>query len=225
MPHRPTMDIDLLGFGSNELGYLTNVFKDICIISADDGIVFDEKSVTANTIKKEGAYTGARIELFAELSKARIKIQVDIGYGDVVTPGPIDSNYPVLLGELPAPKIRTYPVYTVIAEKLHAIVLLGIANSRLKDYLDLYILLKNEEIDEETLLDAITSTFAKRGISVPESPPIGLTDEYSQDRSRQAMWNSFLNKNEVDPKPLPEVVTSIKKYIQPIFSKASKISK
>ncbi len=221
MPHRPTMDIDLLGFGNNELDYLTGVFKEICLISADDGIIFDEKSVAADTIKKEGGYTGARIELFAELSKARIKIQVDIGYGDVVTPGPIDSNYPVLISDLPPPKIRTYPIYTVIAEKLHAIALLGMANSRLKDYLDLYVLLKNEDLDEKTLVDAIISTLTQRGMAVPENLPIGLTSEYSQDGSRQAMWNSFLNKNEVELRPLPEVVSSIGDFIQPIFVIAS----
>ncbi|KTD61864.1 nucleotidyl transferase AbiEii/AbiGii toxin family protein [Legionella spiritensis] len=221
MPHRPTLDIDLLGFGNNELDYLTGVFKEICIISAADGIIFDEKSVSANTIKKEGGYTGARIELFAELSKARIKIQIDIGYGDVVTPGPIDLNYPVLISDLPPPKIRTYPIYTVIAEKLHAIALLGMANSRLKDYLDLYVLLKNEELDEETVIDAIISTFTQRGMTIPKNLPIGLTSEYSQDGSRQAMWNSFLNKNEVELKPLPEAVSSIGDYIQPILVKAS----
>jgi predicted nucleotidyltransferase component of viral defense system len=221
MPHRSTMDIDLLGFGNNELDYLTSVFKEICLISADDGIVFDEGSVSADTIKKEGGYTGAKIELFAELSKARIKIQVDIGYGDVVTPSPIDSSYPVLISDLPPPKIRTYPIYTVIAEKLHAITLLGMANSRLKDYLDLYVLLKNEKLDGERLLDAITSTFIRREMPLPKNMPIGLSSEYSQDETRQAMWRSFLNKNELEFISLPEVVTSIRDYALPIIDKAS----
>jgi hypothetical protein len=107
MPHRPTKDIDLLGFGNHELDYLTSVFKEICLVSADDGIVFDESSISAEPIKKEDGYKGTRIELFAELSRARIKIQIDIGFGDAVTPGPIDANYPVLLNDLPSPKIRT----------------------------------------------------------------------------------------------------------------------
>lgn len=209
MPHRPTMDIDLLGSGNNELDYLTGVFKEICLISANDGIIFDEKSVTADTIKKEGGYTGARIELFAELAKARIKIQVDIGFGDVVTPGPIDSDYPVLLSGLPPPKIHAYPIYTVIAEKLHAIALLGMANSRLKDYLDLYVLLKNEDLDEKILGDAINSTFSQRKMALPQTLPIGLTSEYSHDTSRQAMWRSFLNKNEIEFISLSDVVELI----------------
>ena len=139
MPHRPTKDIDLLGFGDNDLAYIKQTFSKICRISADDGISFLSESVTVDPIKKDGGYTGARVELFGELAKAKIKIQIDIGYGDAVTPGPIDAHYPVLLSDLPAPKIRTYPIYTVIAEKLHAIALLGMANSRLKDYLDLYV--------------------------------------------------------------------------------------
>jgi hypothetical protein len=221
MPHRSTKDIDLLGFGNHELDYLTGVFKEICLISADDGIVFDDSSITATPIKKEDGYKGARIELFANLSKACIKIQVDVGYGDVVTPDPIDANYPVLISDLPQPQIRTYPIYTVIAEKLHAIVLLGIANSRLKDYLDLYILLKNEELDKKILLDAIASTFARRDMPLPKVTPVGLTTEYSEDASRQAMWRSFLNKNELEFISLPEVVTSISEFVLPIIIKTS----
>lgn len=221
MPHRSTKDIDLLGFGNHELDYLTGVFKEICLISADDGIVFDDSSITATPIKKEDGYKGARIELFANLSKACIKIQVDVGYGDVVTPDPIDANYPVLISDLPQPQIRTYPIYTVIAEKLHAIVLLGIANSRLKDYLDLYILLKNEELDKKILLDAIASTFVRRDMPLPKVTPVGLTTEYSEDGSRQAMWRSFLNKNELEFISLPEVVTSISEFVLPIIIKTS----
>ncbi|MDF1758584.1 MAG: nucleotidyl transferase AbiEii/AbiGii toxin family protein [Legionellaceae bacterium] len=186
---------------ADELDYLTSVFKEICLVSADDGIVFDESSISAEPIKKEDGYKGTRIELFAELSRARIKIQIDIGFGDAVTPGPIDANYPVLLNDLPSPKIRTYPIYTVIAEKYHAIALLGMANSRLKDYFDLYVLLKNEELDEKILLGAIASTFARREMALPKDTPVGLTPEYSQDASRQTMWRSFLNKNEFESAP------------------------
>jgi len=219
MPHRPTMDIDLLGFGNNELDFLVNIFKDICSITADDGIIFDAESVSAETIKKEAGYTGARIQLFAKLSKAKIRIQVDIGFGDVVTPSPVNSNYPVLISDLPAPKVLTYPIYTVIAEKLHAIALLGMANSRLKDYLDLYVLLKAEKLNKKILLNAITSTFKQRGISLPKTIPTGLISEYSQDSSRQAMWLSFIKKNELEFVSLPEVVVSLKNYLIPIILK------
>ncbi len=217
MPHRPTKDIDLLGFGDNDLAYIKQTFSNICRISADDGISFLSESVAVDTIKKDGAYTGARVELFGELAKAKIKIQIDIGYGDAVTPGPIEAHYPVLLNDHPAPKIRTYPIYTVIAEKLHAIALLGMANSRLKDYLDLYVLLSNEQIDNQVLAKAIQATFTRRGMALPEELPIGLTDEFANDPSRESMWNAFLRKNELDQKPLTEVIAVIRNLIQTPF--------
>lgn len=214
MPHRPTKDIDLLGFGDNDLAYIKQTFSKICSISADDGISFLSESVTVDTIKKDGGYTGARVELFGELAKAKIKIQIDIGYGDAVTPGPIDTHYPVLLNDLPAPKIRTYPIYTVIAEKLHAIALLGMANSRLKDYLDLYVLLSNEQLDNQVLAQAIQATFTRRGMTVLEELPIGLTDEFANDPTRESMWKAFLRKNELEQKPLTEVINAIRSLVQ-----------
>ncbi|AMQ28670.1 TPA: nucleotidyl transferase AbiEii/AbiGii toxin family protein [Legionella pneumophila] len=220
MPHRPTKDIDLLGFGDNDLAYIKQTFSKICSIFADDGISFLSESVTVDTIKKDGGYTGARVELFGELAKAKIKIQIDIGYGDAVTPGPIDAHYPVLLSDLPAPKIRTYPIYTVIAEKLHAIALLGMANGRLKDYLDLYVLLGNEQIDNQILAKAIQATFNRRGMDLPEALPIGLTDEFANDPSRESMWKAFLRKNELEQKPLTEVIAVIRNLIQVPYSLA-----
>jgi hypothetical protein len=220
MPHRPTKDIDLLGFGDNDLAYIKQTFSKICRTSADDGISFLSESVTVDTIKKDGGYTGARVELFGELAKAKIKIQIDIGYGDAVTPGPVDAHYPVLLSDLPAPKIRTYPIYTVIAEKLHAIALLGMANSRLKDYLDLYVLLNNEQLDNQVLAKAIHVTFTRRGMTLPEALPIGLTDEFANDPTRESMWRAFLRKNELEQKSLTEVIAVIRRLIQTPFSLA-----
>ncbi|MCW8451802.1 nucleotidyl transferase AbiEii/AbiGii toxin family protein [Legionella quinlivanii] len=143
-----------------------------------------------------------------------------MGYGDAVTPGPIEAHYPVLFSELPAPKIRTYPIYTVIAEKLHAIALLGMANSRLKDYLDLYVLLSSERIDTQVLANAIKATFTCRGMALPEALPIGLTNEYANDPSRDLMWKAFLRKNEIEHKPLTEVIAVIRNLIQMPFSLA-----
>ncbi|HAT7943152.1 TPA: nucleotidyl transferase AbiEii/AbiGii toxin family protein [Legionella pneumophila] len=220
MPHRPTKDIDLLGFGDNDMAYIKQTFSKICSISADDGISFLSESVTVDTIKKDGGYTGARVELFGELAKAKIKIQIDIGYSDAVTPGPIDAHYPVLLSDLPAPKIRTYPIYTVIAEKLHAIAFLGMANSRLKDYLDLYVLLNNEQLDNQILAKAIQATFNRRGMTLPEALPIGLTDEFANDPTRESMWKAFLRKNELEQKSLTEVIVVIRNLILMPFALA-----
>lgn len=134
MPHRTTRDADLLGFGSSELDAVAQTFREIAAVAVDDGMAFDPASVTVEEIRKEAGYGGVRVVIAGELAKARCKTQIDVGFGDAVTPGPVDSVYPVLLDDLPAPRLRTYPTYTVVAEKLHAIALLGMTNSRLKDY-------------------------------------------------------------------------------------------
>jgi hypothetical protein len=121
-------------------------------------------------------------------------------------PAPVDSVYPVLLDDLPAPRLRAYPTYTVVAEKLHAIALLGMTNSRLKDYFDLSVLLERETLDTALLAKAIKATFERRGMAVPDELPIGLTDEFAHDASRQSLWLAFLKKNELAPEPLAAIV-------------------
>ena len=221
MPHRATRDIDLLGFGDNDLQVIQQIFSEICSIDVEDGLVFLSDTIVVSIIKKNTGYSGARVELFGELAKARVKIQVDIGYGDAVTPGPIEAVYPVLIEDFPAPKIRTYPVYTVISEKLHAIALLGMANSRLKDYLDLFVLLENEVLNQGTLARAIAATFARRGTVVTGQFPVGLTEQFSNDSSRQSIWHAFLNKNELEAIALPLVVLKLQNHLrQPLIESA-----
>lgn len=155
MPHRATRDADLLGFGASDLDSVAQTFRDIAAVAADDGIAFDPASVAVEEIRKEAGYGGVRVIVAGELAKARCKTQIDVGFGDAVTPAPVDAVYPVLLDHLPAPRIRAYPTYTVIAEKLHAIALLGMANSRLKDYFDLSVLLERETLNPDVLVKAI----------------------------------------------------------------------
>lgn len=163
MPHRATRDADLLGFGASDLESVAQVFREIAAISVNDGIVFDPASVATEEIRKEAGYGGVRVTIAGELAKARCKTQIDVGFGDAVTPGPVDSVYPVLLNDLPAPRLRVYPTYTVVAEKLHAIALLGMTNSRVKDYFDLSVLLERETLDADLLAQAIKATFERRG--------------------------------------------------------------
>jgi predicted nucleotidyltransferase component of viral defense system len=223
MPHRPTRDADLLGFGPSDLDSIAQTFRDIASIDVDDGMVFDPASVTAEEIRKEAGYAGARVLISGEIAKARCKTQIDIGFGDAVTPGPVDATYPVLISNLPAPRLRTYPVYTVVAEKLHAIALLGMTNSRLKDYLDLSILLDRETLDAETLAVAITATFIRRGMAIPTSLPVGLTDEFSSDATRQALWHAFLKKNELARQTLPDIVTNVRTALEPALIRAAEL--
>lgn len=215
MPRRHTRDADLLGFGPSDLETIGHTFRDIASIAVDDGIVFYPDSVTVEVIRKEAGYGGARVLIDAEIAKARCKTQIDIGFGDAVTPAPVAASYPVLLSEFPAPKLRTYPVYTVVAEKLHAIALLGMTNTRLKDYLDLHVLIKRETLDDALLAQAVAATFTRRGTPLSGTLPAGLSDEFAGDASRNAMWQSFLKKNELTAIPLMTVVNAIRERLLP----------
>jgi hypothetical protein len=224
MPHRPTRDADLLGFGPSDLESIAQTFRDISGVDVDDGIIFDPATVTVEEIRKDAGYAGARVLITGDLAKARCKTQIDIGFGDAVTPGPVHAVYPVLIEDLPAPRLRTYPVYTVISEKLHAIALLGMTNSRLKDYLDIWVLLGRETLNAHTLARAIAATFLRRGMPVPTALPIGLTDEFAIDSSRQAMWLAFLKKNQLAVTPLLDVITTLRAVLGPALVQAATIT-
>jgi len=215
MPHRATRDADLLGFGASDLASLVQTFRDIASVEVADGIHFDPLSVNAENIRKEAGYAGARVLISADIARARCKTQIDIGFGDAVTPAPVEAVYPVLIADLPAPRLHTYPVYTVIAEKLHAVALLGMTNSRLKDYLDVLILLERETLDADTLARAIAATFERRGMAVPVALPVGLTDEFANDLTRQALWQAFLKKNGLSAQSLPTTVAALRAVLGP----------
>ncbi len=206
IPHRPTRDADLLGYGADDIGSVETVFRDLCQIMVDDGIEFDAQSVKGTEIRKETGYGGVRIEMIAGLDGARITLQVDIGFGDVVTPGPELLNYPALLDDFPAPSLRAYPKYTVVAEKFQALCLLGMTNSRMKDYFDLWILLRDDDLDPAKLRQAIEATFARRQAPPLTGIPIGLTDGFGADSAKQAQWRAFLKKNKLEPLALSDVV-------------------
>jgi predicted nucleotidyltransferase component of viral defense system len=221
MPHRPTRDADLLGFGASDLATVQRTFQDIASIPVEDAIIFDAGSIAVQEIRKNAGYDGARVVISAELARARCKTQVDIGFGDAVTPGPVLATYPVLLSDMLAPRLRTYPTYTVVAEKLHAIALLGMANTRLKDYLDLSVLLSREVLDPDILNQAIAATFVRRGMAMPSQIPMGLTDEFAFDPTRQALWLAFLKKNQLPTVPLQEVVAQLRKKLWPAMSETA----
>ena len=216
IPHRPTRDADLLGFGPSDIASLEAVFRDICHLSVDDGIDFNPESVKGMEIRKEAGYGGVRIELRAKLDGARLALQVDIGFGDVITPGPESINYPVLLDELPAPRLRAYPKYTVVAEKFQALCVLGMANSRMKDYFDLWILLRENDLDPVQLRQAIKSTLARRQTSPLLNIPVGLSDAFAGDQTKQTQWRAFLNKNKLEVISLDDVIRMLRETFQRI---------
>jgi predicted nucleotidyltransferase component of viral defense system len=217
VPLRPTRDIDLLGFGLAELPHVIGVFDDLCQMSVEDGVVFLADSIKAAEIRKEANYAGIRVSMVALLGNARTAIQVDIGYGDAVTPAPETATYPVLLEDFPAPQLRVYPRYTVVAEKVETIATLGIANSRMKDYFDLWVLRQQGEFDSEVLRLAIAATFARRERPLPSQVPVGLSDAFAADLQKQRQWQAFLKKNQLEQTELAVVVQALRDWLHPLL--------
>lgn len=208
-PQRPTRDIDLLGFGPAGLEHLTTVFQEVCAEASDDGIEYDQASVRATEIRKDANYEGVRVTLLGTLDVARCAIQVDVGYGDAVTPAADSVIFPVVLEDMPRPTLRAYPVYTVVAEKYQAMASLGIANTRMKDYFDLWILARHATIDRSILGQAIQATCERRGTPVPVDTPLGLSAVFAADPAKQQQWKAFLSKNKLNAPELGEVVVVI----------------
>ena len=184
-PHRPTRDADLLGFGPDDIPTLVGVFRSISSIAVDDGIVLDPESVAGTEIRKDAGYGGVRIDLRATLDGARLALQIDIGFGDAVTPQAQLVTYPTFLADVPAPTLRAYPKATVVAEKLHAVTILGMTNSRMKDFFDLWVLLHDTTMDDADLQQAIEATFARRQTAIPGTLPTGLSDAFAQDAAKR----------------------------------------
>lgn len=189
-PHRATRDVDLLGFGDAAEDALLTTFREIMAVEVDDGMSFDLNGLRIEAIREEVEYGGSRLRTTAALAGARIPITVDIGFGDAVEPGVEDIDLPVLL-DMPSPHLRAYPPETVIAEKFHAMVVLGRANSRMKDYYDVWMLTSAFEIDPERLRRAITATFERRGTAIPAEVPDGLSDAFATDPGKQRQWTAF----------------------------------
>jgi predicted nucleotidyltransferase component of viral defense system len=192
-PHRPTQDLDLLGYGANDFDELERVFQEVALVPEEDGLVFLADTVKAERIREDQEYEGVRITLIAMLAGARIPMQVDVGFGDAVHPGPLEEVLPTLL-PMEAPRLRAYPRETVIAEKLQAIVLLGEANTRLKDYYDLWFLTTHYSFNGEVLATAIRSTFERRRTALPTGVPLGLTSSFSELPAKQTQWQAFLRR-------------------------------
>ena len=211
-PHRPTRDADLLGFGPADGERLHAVIAELCAIDSDDGLRFELGSIQIEPIREEAAYEGLRARLVAFLGGARCHVQWDVGFGDAVTPGPQDMDYPVMLDEFPPPRLRVYRRETVFAEKLEAIATLGIANSRMKDYFDLQALLREQAMAPATLAEAIRATFQRRGTAPPEGVPFGLTDAFATDAQKQSQWAAFLRRNRLAAPALDAVVAELRAF-------------
>lgn len=213
-PHRATRDVDLLGFGDPAHDALLCSFREVMAIEADDGVSFDLKGLRIEAIREKVEYGGSRLRTTATLAGARVPITVDIGFGDAVEPGVEDINLPVLL-DMPSPHLRAYPPETVIAEKLHAMVVLGMANSRMKDYYDIWMLTSTFELERKRLHRAIAATFERRSTVIPTEVPEGLSDAFATDPRKLRQWDAFV-RNLSGPAPqFRTVVTQLRDRLAP----------
>lgn len=216
--HRPTRDADFLSVGSSDPLRFETIFKDICVLPVvDDGLIFDPSSVTARQIKEGADYEGVRVSFLGYLEKARIPMQIDIGFGDAVTPPAAETAFPTIL-DGPAAVLLTYPRETVIAEKFEAMVKLGIANTRMKDFHDLYSLSRLFSFEGQLLSEAIVRTFERRKTQLPLTPPLAFTAEFFEDESKQRQWTAYNRKNKlyIESVPLKMVVGDIEQFLMPL---------
>lgn len=219
-PHRATKDLDLLGRAEPDIDRMVATFREITAIAfEEDGLAFDPAGITGSFIREEARYIGVRVMVPADLAGARVALQVDVGLGDAVVPPPEELALPSLLG-LPAASMRAYPKEAVVAEKLEALVILGMTNSRMKDYFDLDLLHRTYVFDDR-LVDAVRATFGRRATPIPVIVPIGLTDGFAADASKQVQWAAFLRKSGVTgASPIDDVVRRLHAWLWPVLERA-----
>lgn len=220
VPHRSTKDIDLSASGVKSPAKFERIFKEVCATesNSEDGLIFIQDSVSGEYIRSEHAYGGVRIRLTATLGDAKIPLQIDIGIGDIIVPKPEEIEYPSLLGMTTA-RIRAYHQETTIAEKFHAMVNLGIANSRMKDYYDIYYLTNEFSIDGKSLKSAIKATFQGRKTIFPQTIPLALSEDFYQNQDKQHQWYGFISKlgfyqTEIS---LEDVVNHLALFFKPVI--------
>jgi len=219
---RPTMDIDLAGRTSNELNHIAELMGAVCGMATEpDGIEFVPASIEVSRIKEDADYEGVRVRFHATLARARIPMQIDIGFGDVIVPAPSELEYPTLL-DFPAPLLYAYPRETVVAEKLEALTKLGLLNSRMKDYYDLALLSRMYPFNGEQLIAAISATFRHRGTRI-EAEPAGLTDAYYEDPARALQWRAFVRRSRFTEQPddLRQLVFEVRRFASPLLLAAA----
>ncbi len=214
---RPTRDADFLGHGDLSDEALIRLFQEVCCVPVDaDGMTYDPDSVAVTDIREDDPYGGTRVTLSGNLGAGRVRLQVDVGIGDVAEPPPEMLDYPVIL-DFPPPRLRAYRPETVVAEKLHAMVRLGAVNTRMKDFFDVYILSETHEFDRDPLERAIRATFERRETAWPASLPLALTPEFASEENRR-QWGAFLGRSGADaPEDLAEVVRRLAGFLGPVI--------
>ena len=221
MPHRPTRDLDLLRQGESDIQLLEAIFREVCgmVIDPPDGIIFHPDSVKGAVIREDAVYEGVRIIFKFALSGASDMVQVDIGVGDTVVPMPDQVEMPSMLGFSPI-RLQAYPKETVIAEKLEAMVALGIRNSRMKDFYDVWMLAQSFHFEGIRLCQSVAATFQRRRTEIPDLLPLALTAEFWQEPTKQTQWQAFLRRLRLDESShsLEHIITDLQIFLAPVLS-------
>lgn len=216
-PFRATGDLDLLGLGPLGERRVKAMIEELAALEVEaDGVTFETKQLRIEKMNVQDEYKGVRLSFLARMGNVRIPMKIDVGFGDVITPAPVDLNYPTLL-DLPVPRVRAYPVETVIAEKFQAMVELGIRNSRMKDFFDLWAIALMLEVDGSALAAAIRATFAQRDTDPPQARPLALTEEFTDEPSKLTQWAAFTRRmtTTLTPTALRETVEVVASLVMP----------
>jgi predicted nucleotidyltransferase component of viral defense system len=215
--YRPTRDLDLLGTGEPTETAIDAAIRDIATTpTEDDGVSFDLSSLQVDPIREDNRYGGIRAIMQAHLAEARIHVQIDIGFGDAITPAALDLDFPTLLVNMPSPNVLAYPTETIVAEKVEAMVDLGRSNSRIKDFTDLGMAARRVPFDGDVLVAAIRATFRRRQTPVPDGEIIALSDEFLQDERALANWKAFAARNQLRGfESLAQVVAELRPFLLP----------
>jgi predicted nucleotidyltransferase component of viral defense system len=222
--HRPTKDLDLLGFGSSSVEDVARRIREIAAMPGDDGIAFDADTVVTEVIKEDAEYEGVRAKLVATLEHAKIRMRIDVGFGDAVQPEPRIGEFPTILKQIDTPVLRMYPPEVVIAEKLHAMVVLDIRNSRMKDFYDLWYLSRTQSFDLLLLRESLEATFERRATPLPTEIPFALTEGFLLDETKILQWRGFLRRLQLATRT-PDLLTvgqSIAEFVSPVLRESRK---
>ena len=218
--YRPTRDVDFTGYGSSDPQDVIRAFREICDTADEvDPLVFDTATITAEPIRDGSEYHGLRVRIRARLGESNIPIQVDVGFGNAIVPGPEEQEYRTILGD-PPPRILTYPPESVVAEKLHAMVTLGERNSRYKDFYDLYAMAGAFRFERSTLVEAARATFDRRATPVEAALPAALVASFYSDSSRASQWRAYVDRNTLTDAPadFTEVGQRLGAFLQPVWT-------
>jgi predicted nucleotidyltransferase component of viral defense system len=221
-PYRPTRDLDFLGLGNPDPEAIIHAFREVCAVPADDAVTFDVSGLTIDRIREQQEEGGLRVKTTATVGGARVRVLVDIGFGDAIEPGVKQADLPVLLDQ-PTPRLRAYSRETVVAEKFQAMVMLGRANSRMKDFYDIWVLARSYQFTGDGLARAIAATFARRRTAIPTERPDAFTSAFADDPTKQREWAAFVQDVAIKPASLGEVIGEIEAFLMPHAARATRL--